>query len=218
MEVPPAAQKSCLLFPASSGSLFLPALPVSTSSFSSSPAAPVAQSPFAFRLKIPAWNFPRLADWTSSYYTLLRPGFHPSLFLLSSGNLSVEPCISQPCILNKLHKLSHISLRLLLTACLSLQKGALPLPGAPRMLLLAQIPVPPLSLPPLGTPSHLGVKEATGKAPVCHAEQGCDKARLQKHWQVIFFPAVMPDTTLQFSWDLKCNSLCIHYLYPKGKL
>lgn len=70
----------------------------------------------------------------------------------------------------------------------------------------------------LDTSSHSQVKEATGKATMCHAEQGCDKASLQKHRHIIFFPAVMPGSTSQFSWDLKCNSLCIHYLYPKGKL
>ena len=32
-----------------------------------------------------------------------------------------------------------------------------------------------------------------------------------------FFPAVMQDTRLQFSWDLKCNGICIHYLRPRGE-
>lgn len=62
-------QKSCLLFPVNSESLFWRALPVSTGSFRSSPAASV----FAFCLKIPAWNFPRLADWAPSCYTPPEP-------------------------------------------------------------------------------------------------------------------------------------------------
>lgn len=123
------------------------ALPVSTSSFLQHKLSCCTNhtATFAFRLKIPAWNFPCLADWTPSCYT--PPGTKLSSF-------SLPPCFreplccavfSQPCILKKLHKLSHIS-GLLLTASLSFQKpgGCSAHPSAPWM--------PPASLP---LPGHL---------------------------------------------------------------
>lgn len=78
------------------------------------------------------------------------------------------------------------------------------MPSAPWMLILAQIPVPPVSVPLSGHLITSAGERGHRKVHRVPCRGGL--------WQIIFFPAVMPDTTLKFSWDLNVTA-CASIIY-----